>query len=140
MPKILKDFIRSGKSAQGAGFFADDEVAVKISRTIGRNQIRRFQRYGEVPTGFFRYVKERGIVPSSIDASKKAIGRSVDDLLNFLWNCPQRDEKSRDAADYIRKHILLSIHPELRKSFTGQDGVWEHLENAGKEGNGPRKK
>lgn len=119
MPKIIRDFIASGRSEHGVGFFAGDKLAVEIARNMGKSQTRQFKRKGEVPGGFFRYLKERRIIPLSADTTRETIGRTVNDLLEFLWTCPYQNQKARDAGEYIRKLILLSIYPDLKRAYRG---------------------
>jgi hypothetical protein len=106
---MIKDFIESGKSVNGVGSFYGDKLAVRISRTIGKHQRRRFERYGEIPSAFFRYLQERGI----IEYPGRLNGKSVSDLLDVLWNSLKRDGKTNEGAECLRKHILMAMYPEL---------------------------
>lgn len=129
MPKIIRDFVSSGKLRRGVGFWEDDHTAVEVARTMGKNQIHQFERYGKVPGAFFRYLKEKGLIPEATDTSRKAAGKSAQDLLEFLWRCPCTNEEARDALESMRKSILVWLYPEIRRSFADQDRAWEKLEH-----------
>ena len=108
MLKIIMDFIKSGQLGQGVGLFVDDPVAVRISRTISKSQIRRFRHYGEIPGPFSLYLRQRGILPDWIVIPRKSRGYMMSKLLKILWEVmafhPNRE--SGDAAEFIRKELL----------------------------------
>ncbi len=133
MPKIIRDFIKSGRTECGVGYFAGDILAVEKARKMTKNQIRQFKRHGLVPGSFISYLKDCGIIPITAKTSKGSMGRTIHEFLEFLWTCPCKDEAMRDAMEFVRKLILTSVHPELKSSFCGQDRVWRHLERAWKE-------
>jgi len=110
MVKFIYDFMQSGKSAAGVGSFAFNKAAGRNSKAISKYRIKRFERYGEIPPAVYRDLCEEGIISSPFMPKDK----SIYGLLDVLWNSLKRDGKTNEGAECLRKHILLSIHPELR--------------------------
>jgi hypothetical protein len=128
MCNILRDFMRSRNTSNGFGYFEGDPMAVKHASSMSKNQIRGSTRYQTVTRAFYAYLKEAGVVPQYVDTSSAATGRTVLDLSSFLRRCPYENGGQRDVAEHIRRLILTSLFPELKKSFAMGDGVWGRLE------------
>lgn len=125
---IFKDFVNSGISHGGCGFFEKDELAIQYARKITKCQLKKFNRYKEIPGPFFSYLKAMEIIPKDTNISAKVVGRSAEGVAELLWRTPYKNEGHRDAGEYLRKMILTSRMPMLKKSYPGNHRVWVDIE------------
>jgi len=123
---VIEHFVRSARTEEGYGFFEGDAEAVELARSMGKGQIRKYYRHGLVPGAFVRYLKRIEVIPE--DTKFAADEPTIDDLLDLLWRWSYGDEKSRLAADFLRKAILVARLPMLRKAFGSADGIWQKIE------------
>ena len=127
---IILDFVDSWISPNGKGFFEDDYDAIVASRKMSKNARHKYRRYGLVPLEFLEYLKWKHIIPESLDLNCAINGRSVNDLIEFLWNCPYENEVARDAGFHIRHMLMSYVFGLSMHSMTGSSHLWES--NAGK--------
>ena len=126
MCKAVSDFVKSSETVNGYGRFEGRETALRLALDMSKNQKRQFHRYGIVPAALFRYLKEVRAIKRETHIPKEK--RTIDGLLDLLWDGGYRDGKSRSEAECLRFEILKERYPMLRKSFGGAGGIWRRGE------------
>ena len=107
MSKIVSDFIRSGECGQGVGFWESSAGAVQYSRAISVSQKRKWKRYGIIPAPLFRYLEAINAIQKTGYAPERE--RTVQYLLDLLWETPERNEADRSDGEILRAEILREL-------------------------------
>ena len=123
MCKVVSDFIKSSETRDGYGCFEGKVIALCFAQKIGKNQKKQFCRYGVIPKAFYGYLQKVGVIKKQTRIPKEE--RTVDCLLDLLWNGTCRNGKSRLEAEWLRWAILREKYPMLRKSFGDAEHIWK---------------
>lgn len=125
MCKIVSDFIKSANRMNGFGYFEGDMNAVRSAQSISRIQKRKYKRYGIIPAAFFNYLEQIGAIKREQFVPEKY--RTIDLLLDLLWETPKRNQKDRSEGECLRVEILKDLIPWMRNKL----GTAEHIWNKG---------
>ncbi len=129
--RIVKDFVLSARIPEGCGRFCGNSKVVRIARRLARRlsnyQVNIFLAYGIIPAEFFVWLKEIGIVRTTMKIPKG--GAKISKLIKLINDFYNSDEPWRAEQDYKeRRNLIKNCFPELNKaSFALQDYVWEIL-------------
>jgi len=137
MCKIVSDFIKSTNRINGYGYFEGDMNAVQFAQTISRNQKRKYKQYGIIPAAFFNYLERIGAIKREKFIPEKY--RTIDLLLDLLWETPKRNQADRTDGECLRVEILKDLMPWLSNKLGTAEHVWRkgELYNSKQEKNGP---
>ena len=136
MCKIIDDFIKSAEHNEGYGYFEGNLIAVRYAKTIGRNgrkgrnQKRKYKRYGTIPTAFFNYLKAIGAIKREKFIPEKY--RTLDMLLDLLSETVNQNTLHSSEAKILRTEILKDQYPEPKKTIGSAQHIWKKLETDGK--------
>ena len=119
--RVLVDF------GQGEGVFEGDPEAWQTSQKMSKNQKRKLERYGIVPSCFFQYLARANVI-RECDIPKGA--KTMGWLLNCLRFYRYASEGSRSTGEYLYREIIKGEIPWLAKSFGQGDHVWDELEKS----------
>ena len=112
---------------KGKGFFEGDWKAQEVVRKLSKNQKRKMERHGTVPTCFFQYLARINVI-KECDVPKEAKTKGW--LLEFLRFYRYASEQARSAGEYLYREIIKGEIPWLAKSFGQGDYVWSELEES----------
>jgi hypothetical protein len=127
MNRVLGDFIESSGTTCGVGFFEGDTMACETAGGLSKNQKRKLERYGIVPTCFFQYLARANVI-EEWDIPKKPM--TIGNLLDFLRFYPYSNEQARSMGEYLYREILKGEVPWLANRFAQGDYVWKELEES----------
>ena len=130
MSEILNDFMNSGMRGRGVGYFENDSLAVSCAKKMGSNQRRKFKRHGIVPAAFIDYLKQKKALQQNVWVPDRT--RTVEVLLDLLWDAPDRDRGVYSEGVMLREALLLEIFPDLKNKMGSSQQVWEALERNGR--------
>jgi hypothetical protein len=119
--KVFVDF------QKGKGFFEGDLEAWEVARRLSKNQKRKMERHGIVPSCFFQYLVRANVI-RECDVPKEAKTKGW--LLDFLRFYRYASEQARSAGEYLYREIIKGEIPWLAKSFGQGDYVWKELEES----------
>lgn len=119
--KVFVDF------QKGKGFFEGDWEAWEVARRLSKNQKRKMERHGIVPTCFFQYLARINVI-KECDVPKEAKTKGW--LLDFLRSYRYASEQARSMGEYLYREILKSEVPWLANRFGQGDYVWRELEES----------
>jgi len=127
---IIKDFIACFRYGYGIGHFQNDAIAVSCAKTMGTNQINKYERYEIIPAAFFSYLKRKKAIQE--DAWLPERQRTVHALLDLLSDAPNRQPGVYSEGEALRDALLLEMFPELKKAMGSSQQVWHAVERYGK--------
>lgn len=130
MSKIIEDFIQCAVQGCSVGHFENDEHALSYARTMGINQIRKYERYGIIPAAFFGYLKRKNAIQK--DAWLPERQRTVHALLDLLSDAPNRQPCVYSEGEALRDAFLLEMLPELKNAMGSAQYVWQAIERDGR--------
>ena len=122
MCKIVSDFIRSADKMNGFGYFEGDMNAVHYAQSISRTQKRKFKRYGIIPAAFFNYLEQ--IEAIKLEKFIPEQYRTIDLLLDLLWETPERNQQDRSEGECLRVEILKDLMPWLSNKLGTAEHIW----------------
>lgn len=123
--EIVKDFVRSARTFNGCGYFEYNKLAISLARGLSKQQLRKFHRYGIVPSAFFIWLREARIVLPTMNIPQG--GATYDELIKTLRNFYVGDEQMKSTREHEeRQRIRKYCAPELNKAFALQDHIWAH--------------
>ena len=122
MCKLVREFIKSRNSSNGFGFFAGDKVAVKFAEKVSLSQRRKFKRRGIIPAALLNYLEK--IEAIKRDKFIPEEERTVDWLLDLLWETPKRNQVNPSMGEIIRVEILKDLMPWLSNKMGTMEHVW----------------
>ena len=128
MCRLIYDFIKSSETINGYGCFEGKATALSLAQGMSKSQKRQFRRYRIIPGAFYYYLKKVGMILEERHISKEK--RTVDGLLDLLWNSTYRNQRTRFEAEWLRWAILKEKYPMLRKSFGGAEHIWKRGEES----------
>jgi hypothetical protein len=120
MFKIISDFINSGNSSNGCGFFEGKSEALKYARTITKNQRRGYKRHGKLPKAFRDYLvkhlefvsPEEKTTGFPFDADKKPIKKNEMDDRILSWL-----QSGQCSSPNFQRELNLMIGQILEKDL-----------------------
>ena len=127
---IINDFIKCSKSLCGVGYFENDTMAVSSARTMGENQLRKFERHGIYPAAFFAYLKQKKFIKKNAYVPENK--RNLEAVLDLLWDAPDRHLGVYSEGEMLRMALLLEKFPELRNKMGSAQHLWQALERDGR--------
>jgi len=127
MNAVLNDFVESWKNRRCEAFFEGDQKAAEISGRMSKNQRRKFKRYNIVPSAFYAYLQEIGVIEEEQRIPRG--GTSLGDLLDFLRWYPYRTEQARSTGQSLFRGLIEADIPFVKNAFASGDFVWEKMEN-----------
>jgi len=121
--KIVEDFVESAFHPNGFGFFEGNLMAVHIARGLSRQQIKKYRRYGIIPTAFFIWLKEVRLVNPGMPIPRGGLKREeLDQFWSRHFIGKEQLRSKRETKE--RNRIQNICAPELNKAFALQDHVW----------------
>jgi len=122
MCKVIFDFIKSGNRLDGFGHFTGNLKAIGYAQTVSRSQRRKYKRYGIIPAAFFSYLEKTGAIKREKFIPEKC--RTIDLLLDLLWETPKRNQRDRSEGECLRVAILKDLMPWLSNKMGTAEHVW----------------
>ena len=122
MCKIIYDFIQGAEQNEGYGYFEGDMNAAHYAQSISRTQKRKYKRYGIIPAAFFNYLEKTGAIKRKQFIPEK--NRTIDLLLDLLWETPKRNQRDRTEGECLRVEILKDLMPWLRNKLGTAEHIW----------------
>ncbi len=120
---IVEDFVESAFHPNGFGFFGGNLMAVHIARGLSRQQIKKFKRYGIIPTAFFIWLKEVRLVNPKMPIPNGGLKREeLDQFWSRHFIGDEQLKSKRETEE--RNRIQDFCAPELNKAFGLQDHMW----------------
>jgi hypothetical protein len=120
----IDHFIKSARIPDGFGMFYKNIHATELAKSMSNLQIKKCTRHGIVPAAFFIWLREAGIVKSTMQIPHG--GAPVKDFLEIFKKYHIQTEQERSAREYReRMRIQKYCAPELNKSFGNQDQIWD---------------
>jgi len=121
--KWINDFVESARTENGYGKFYRNINAIVLANSLSDMQIKKYKRYGIVPAAFFMWLRESGIVKSTMEIPYG--GASKQEFLKIFKQNYIQTEQERSACEYREKiRIQKFCAPELNKAFANQDHIW----------------
>ena len=119
-------FIRSARTADGYGMFYKDIHATELAKTMSNIQIKKYRRHGIVPAAIFIWLREAGIVNSTMQVPHG--GAPVQDFLALFKKYHVHTEQRRSTYEHREQmRIQKYCAPVLNKSFGNQDDIWDKI-------------
>jgi hypothetical protein len=106
----------------GFGYFEGDMNAVHFAQLISRTQKRKYKRYGIIPAAFFNYLKNIEAIKREKLIPEKY--RTIDLLLDLLWETPKRNQQDRSEGECLRVEIIKDLMPWLSNKMGTAEHVW----------------
>lgn len=122
MCKIIYDFVQSAEQNEGYGYFEGNMNAVRSAQSISRTQMRKFKRYGIIPAAFFNHLEQIGAIKREKFIPEKY--RTIELLLDLLWETPKRNQRDRSEGECLRVAILKDLIPWLSNKMGTAEHVW----------------
>ena len=111
---IIDDFVESSMHLDGYGYFEGDQAAIARSKSMTKNQRKRWERSGMVPVAFLKYLREDlGVINFSPDALERiGKGRTLDNLPEILRRHCCDHPAARDTVEYLCALIHKERYPK----------------------------
>lgn len=124
---IIIDFIMSRDDVNGCGYFRDDEEAVKFAQTVGKNQERKFRKYGIVPKSLVRMMGRYFVFQGKNDPTYRNI--TYGEFLTLLIRGPYKNEAARQVGEKFYHDLLVKEMTWLNQSFAMADSLYNGMRN-----------
>jgi len=130
MSKIMDDFIKSARTSCGYGFFETVRSeknhpgldVVDYAMKIGKLQLRKYKRYGVIPTAFFSYLKEKGF--NIQDIPKDC---TIKDMPDLLYNASYQSKSACDYGLSLIEEISINLYPGTRVMYVSGEKLGKDL-------------
>jgi len=120
--KIIDDFVNSHAGQDGFGYFEEDLEAITYAKKMGRNQERRWRRYGIVPKALIEMMTNYLACGGKANPLYRDI--SYGDFLTLLMRGPYKDEAGRQVCEKLYRDLIITEFPWLRRSFMSNDNFY----------------
>ena len=122
MCKIIYDFIQSAEQNEGYGYFEGNRNAAFYAKKISLIQKRKYKRYGIIPAAFLKFLEKSGAIKREKFIPEKC--RTIDLLLDLLWETPKRNKQDRSEGECLRVEILKELMPWLCNTLGTGEHIW----------------
>jgi len=122
----IDHFIQSARTPDGYGMFYKNNHATELAKTMSNLQIKKYKRHGIIPAAVFMWLREAGIVKSTIQVPHG--GAPVQEFLEFFKKNHVQTEQRRSTYEHREQaRIQKYCAPVLNNSFGSQDGLWDKI-------------
>lgn len=127
--KYLNDFMKSVGTENGYGKFYRNTHAVMLANSMSKMQIKKYRKHGVVPAAFFIWLRESGIVKSTMEIPNGGAPKQ-EFIKIFEQNyvkpnsgmAPIKNDSSPSSSIKISKWDISMLFPDR------QSHLWERLE------------
>lgn len=126
--KLVADFVESAFHPEGYGSFEGNYEAIFLAKGLSKQQVKKFERYGTIPSAFFIWLREAGIVVPTMPIPKG--GTTAEGLMQILERNFIGDEQLRSKQESEERERIQEKCDLPGKAFGSQDHVWIYGEAA----------
>jgi predicted acetyltransferase len=124
--KCIDHFIKSAQTPDGFGMFYKNIHVTELAKTMSGLQIKKYKRHGIVPAAIFIWLREAGVVNSTMQVPHG--GAPVQDFLALFKKYRVQTEQRRSTYEHREQmRIQKYCAPVLNKAFGNQDGIWDKI-------------
>lgn len=120
--KLVADFVESAVHPKGYGYFEGNYEAINLAKSLSEQQKKKFKRYGTIPSAFFIWMREAGIVLSTMPIPKG--GTTAEELMKILERNFIGDEQLQSKREFEERERIQQKCDLRGKNFGLQDHVW----------------
>lgn len=125
--KCIDHFMKSARTPNGFGIFYKNIHVTELAKGMSKIQIQKYKRYGVIPAAFFIWIREAGIVKSTMQVPHG--GAPLCDFLKIFEKYHVQTEQVRSANEYgARMRIQKYCAPLLNNAFGNQDQIWDTIQ------------